>query len=456
MQNSKLKNASLTEQNGSLGSGLRLGVVGADTNNINLGVAALGHGIIRALDHFEQVEEITMFDYGRSVSPFNFVTATRSRLQRCGIYKTRRYFRPESLRRIRFERALGVQWSDASKVLNTLDAILDVTGGDSFTDLYGIRRFKHVTAPKELAIKLGIPLVLLPQTYGPFQHDWCLKKSQEVSQKALFAMARDKPSYERMKSLLEDSYDPSIHLLGVDMSFAMSPEDPSAEVLEKFAEIKSSAGGAPLVGLNVSGLIYRLEDGGAAQYGFKTNYRELVEELIAQLVRKHGAHIVLVPHVLGFDHREADPSANLDLMSKLSKDIADHTHVIMTDRDPAKAKSLISRFDWFCGTRMHSTIASLSTETPTGSIVYSDKAVGVFETCGMQNHAIDPRKLDKDQVIEKVIESFVMRDAIRNELKGLTLRMKQLSIMQIAKIVEHLDSSKSIASTKFAASSASL
>ena len=240
------------------------------------------------------------------------------------------------------------------------------------------------------------------------------------------------------------------------MSFAMAPEDPSSQVLERFEEIKSSAGGAPLVGLNISGLIYRLQDGGAAQYGFKTNYRELVEELITRLVRMHDAHIVLVPHVLGFNHRESDPSANEELMSSLPKDITDRTHLIMTDRDPAKAKSLISLFDWFCGTRMHSTIAALSTETPTGSIVYSDKAVGVFETCGMQNHAVDPRHLDKEQVIEKVIESFTMRDAIRNELKGLSSRMKQLAILQMSKVVEHLDSMKSDVSRLPAVSSASL
>ena len=48
------------------------------------------------------------------------------------------------------------------------DLVLDVSGGDSFTDLYGAARFRQIIAPKQIALATGRPLVLLPQTYGPF------------------------------------------------------------------------------------------------------------------------------------------------------------------------------------------------------------------------------------------------------------------------------------------------
>ena len=53
-----------------------------------------------------------------------------------------------------------------------------------------------------------------------------------------------------------------------------------------------------------------------------------------------------------------------------------------TDLDQSEVKWVISQMDWFCGTRMHATIAGLSTCTPTATVSYSDKALGVFETCG--------------------------------------------------------------------------
>mgnify|MGYP001402473369 CR=1 FL=1 len=48
-------------------------------------------------------------------------------------------------------------------------AVLDISGGDSFTDLYGPWRFRAILAPKQIAIRARKPLIMLPQTIGPFE-----------------------------------------------------------------------------------------------------------------------------------------------------------------------------------------------------------------------------------------------------------------------------------------------
>jgi len=72
--------------------------------------------------------------------------------------------------------------------------------------------------------------------------------------------------------------------------------------------------------------------------------------------------------------------------------------------------------DWFCGTRMHSTIAALSSGLPTAAIAYSDKTLGVFESCGVEDQVIDPRKLETQTVVERLVESFEKRAQTRQVL----------------------------------------
>jgi colanic acid/amylovoran biosynthesis protein len=48
------------------------------------------------------------------------------------------------------------------------DLILDICGGDSFTDIYPDKRFAYVATTKIIPILAGTPLVLSPQTIGPF------------------------------------------------------------------------------------------------------------------------------------------------------------------------------------------------------------------------------------------------------------------------------------------------
>jgi len=54
------------------------------------------------------------------------------------------------------------------------------SGGDSFADLYGDWRFSAITAPIALALVMELPLVLLPQTYGPFSTAETRRRAREL------------------------------------------------------------------------------------------------------------------------------------------------------------------------------------------------------------------------------------------------------------------------------------
>jgi polysaccharide pyruvyl transferase WcaK-like protein len=86
--------------------------------------------------------------------------------------------------------------------------------------------------------------------------------------------------------------------------------------------------------------------------------------------------------------------------------------------DPCEVKWVISQLDWFCGTRMHSTIAALSSGVPAAAIAYSPKTLGVFETCGQGAHVADPRQLDTGDVVERLWQSWAAREEARRSLQA--------------------------------------
>ena len=59
-------------------------------------------------------------------------------------------------------------WLDA---LARADIAVAVSGGDSFSDIYGLGRFFYMVLPQWLVLLLDRPLVLLPQTLTVF-HDY--------------------------------------------------------------------------------------------------------------------------------------------------------------------------------------------------------------------------------------------------------------------------------------------
>ena len=58
--------------------------------------------------------------------------------------------------------------SGALRVIGDQDCILDIGAGDSFADIYGLRRFMFLWLTKMQAVAARTPLVLSPQTIGPF------------------------------------------------------------------------------------------------------------------------------------------------------------------------------------------------------------------------------------------------------------------------------------------------
>lgn len=412
---------------------------GASPTTANLGVSALHHATVAALLAREPEAQVTVFDHGRGERTVDFVTRGKTfQVRRLGAHHSRRYWRGDSLGTMRMLSRFGGFGNPGATAIRSADVVFDLSGGDSFTDLYGAKRFWGVTLPKLMALDCGARLVLPPQTYGPFADPEFKSVAASVVQRATSAWARDPRSLKVLHEL--NGGDDERLDLGVDVAFGLERQVPK-EPLSLEVERWLSAGDGPVIGLNISGLVYLDPERGSRDYGFQADYRKAVLGLLMRLLHETDARIVLVPHVLEAPgHYESDPEASSALLAAAGNIAKGRVHLLAPDYTVTEIKELIGRLDWFCGTRMHATIAALSTGVPAAAIAYSPKFHGIFEVCDQADGVGDPTKLDTDPLVTRLFDAYQARDDARARLTAALPPILERVETQADRMASHLQS----------------
>ena len=391
---------------------------GAGPDTGNAGVSALCYSVIDGLAK-RNFHRLCVFDHGRGRQQSEILLNDEMRrFDRLGAINGRRYYRRENLWQIRLAASVGGLWNENAKTICQASAVLDVSGGDSFTEIYGPQRFQTITLPKLISLQAGRPLILLPQTYGPFHSTRARAIASKIVRQSSAAWARDQESFEQLKLLLGNSFDPKIHHLGVDMAFGL----PISCAQKKVNDITRSwlcrkQRGEPVIGFNVSGLLYNKSNESKSQFGLKADYRRVILKALQNLLENTHSKILLVPHVVtGKGNPECDLAASYSVLRDLVCPDDDRVKVLDGDFDAAELKWVISRTDWFCGTRMHATIAALSSGVPTMALAYSMKTKGVFDSCKQGDEVVDLRFTDGEDLSEHICQGFQRRFQTANSL----------------------------------------
>ena len=376
--------------------------------NGNRGVEALGRSVLDYVDAKASGASMTAFDDGWGVRPDQSGRYPSTDVEFVGVRLSRRWYRPESWAQVRVAQRLGGPGGLGNPVagrISRADAVLDISGGDSFTDMYGATRLRSVSAPKLAALRGGCPLVLLPQTYGPFDTAEGRALAERLVRSAHLAWARDPRSYERLVELAGPDADVSRLRSGVDVAFALRPRRPADDVA---ARVEAAARGTVLAGVNVSGL---LRDAQARdRFGLVGDYIATMTSLVRELVEA-GARVLAVPHVhVPGGGGESDIAAIDQVLAGLTDAERAQVTVLSPQLDAAELKWCIARCSWFTGSRMHSTIGALSSRVPAFGYAYSAKTLGVFDTCGVGDHVLDARDVAGPDVVAAMMASFEDRD----------------------------------------------
>lgn len=297
------------------------------------------------------------------------------------------------------------------RAIHEADVVAALSGGDSFSDVYGLGRFLYVLLPQVLVLWAGKPLLLLPQTYGPYRTRLTGWLAAYVLRRAERVYSRDPNGVDAVKALAGDTADRV--RFAHDLGFALAPRPPSAERLKWLDSLKRPG---PLVGLNVSGLLYAGGYTRRNMFGLAVDYPKLVLEVLCRLLAEESCRVVLVPHVFG-ESLEADPPACARVWEQVPAGLRNRVHLAEGRWTAGEIKHLIGQCDFFVGSRMHACIAALSQAVPAAGLAYSPKFAGVFESVGTGNLVFNLDTASREQVVRGVADAFRMRKEYAERLR---------------------------------------
>lgn len=401
-------------------------LLGAGFTTGNHGVGALASGTLTALLHADADTRLVFLDYSReAVASRDQVGSREVRVETINLRFSKKPWQPNHIVCLLLTAALLklVPSRDARRKMAArnpwLQRILDaqlhlsIAGGDSFSDIYGMRRLLYVVLPQMLVLWLGKPLVLLPQTYGPFESSLARILARYVLKRAALIYSRDKEGVQAVRELVGKE-DARIQF-AYDIGFALEPQPPPDDVRQKLETIKQNS---PVVGLNVSGLLYMGGYNRSNMFGLQTEYPRLVHALLDELIQKLGAQVLLVPHVFGGDENmESDEKACARIFAEFGHRYAGCLHYLPGRFDHHEIKYMIGQCDFFLGSRMHACIGALSQCIPAVGLAYSRKFAGVLDSVGGGSRTVDLRSSDEAQVLDAVREAFGQREILRRELE---------------------------------------
>lgn len=283
-------------------------------------------------------------------------------------------------------------------IIRRADLVIDIGAGDSFADIYGSGRLIRLFIMKYMAHLARRPLVLAPQTFGPFVKRLSRFFAVQSIKRAAIVATRDRLSTDCARNL---GYKGPV-IEASDVALRLPYTAPAPRV----------AGMPVRVGLNVSGLLMAGGYDGRNMFGLKMNYPALMREIIGRfLAHPDGCELHLVPHVILPGGMEDDYSASVNLAKEFPG-----VQVAPAFATPSQAKSYIAGLDFFAGARMHACIAAFSSGVPVVPMAYSRKFAGLFGSLGY-GRTVDCTTESSDVIISQIFVAYEGRAELAEEIK---------------------------------------
>lgn len=317
----------------------RIGLLGLTFSDPNKGCEALTYTFLNILRKFYKNQEVEIVCIWNS-SKFGQI--------------------PEYFPNFKFEAyVLNVysisSWIGAYKKIKTCSCVFDASYGDGFTGIYGTRRNFVQALRKQLVYWAKKPLYLLPQTYGKYKFPF-INWSIGIIRKANLAYARDQQTANAVGDCVK---------VTSDMAFGLT-FDKSLYSMEE---------GRKRFGINVSSLLW--DKSTVGRFNLKLDYRKFYYDLLDYLTRKGDFEIHLIPHVIDEDNYQSGEN-DCRILDELKDKYGNQVIQAPAFRNCIEAKSYIANMNIFLGSRMHATIAAISSGVATIPFSYAHKFEALY------------------------------------------------------------------------------
>jgi colanic acid/amylovoran biosynthesis protein len=398
-------------------------LMGAGFETPNLGVSALASGVLTGVAQCVEHGRVVICDYSREERTYHVDLAGKP--YTAALLPLRfswKLWLPNNVFRLLvvafalrwFPSRWRSHWIGGNRWLKGLDAsrvVFGLNGGDSFSDIYGLRRLLYVMLPQLIAIQLRKPLVLLPQTYGPFRSTVARWWARYLLKNATYIGTRDLEGVTEVRTLTKGARQAEF---SHDMAFLMAPVRPAEDIVATVRLLKASS--QPLIGLNISGLLWMGGYTSDNSFGLCGDYKELMMRLLAHIVKQLDGRVLLIAHVYG-ENGESDVNAIQECVRTVPGELRERLTFLESRMDQAETKWLIGQCDFFVGSRMHACIGALSQSVPAVGLAYSGKFAGVFRSIGAEALAVDLRATAADAAIERIETAYRSRLEIQENLR---------------------------------------
>lgn len=249
------------------------------------------------------------------------------------------------------------------------DALISLCGEDFFSDNWDMRTSLLTVLYCMSAFMSAKPLIVLAQTFGPFERGWSRRLARLCLSRAALVTARDPVSYDLVRALV--SHDRIA--LTSDLAFLLQPA-PLEQVKECYPEMRSLVSRG-FIGVSVSDLFGRSVFHSIKGRGERLqNFRRCMADLLDHAVEHHGLPVVFVPHVTV---RHSDDRAAAREVVALMRH-REAVTVLEQEYTAPEIKTVIGLARAFIGCRMHALIGAVSQAVPTLALAYSPKTVDVI------------------------------------------------------------------------------
>jgi polysaccharide pyruvyl transferase WcaK-like protein len=356
-------------------------ISGLDLNDNNRGTAALGYGAFPFLNEFHGAEKLAPIQIKIFKNPLKL----RHIKPKTETYIVGKHniqlntFYISFLDLLIFKNVSFLsKYTKTHTILEKLAFVAAINGGDGFSDIYGTKTFEQRLFHINLAIENKIPLIILPQTLGPFKEEYNINRAKRILEYATKIYVRDEQFVEILKNW-KLNYE-----LTKDLSWYMKPEH---------CDIKIKNGA---IGINISGLCYSNQFRDLT--GKFSTYPLLISKILERFQKKNIT-IYLISHSYNYTKPEIG-NDDLFYSKKFFAELENknNVHLINQDLNSPQTKFIISKLDFLVGTRMHACFAAIFTNTPVFGLAYSYKYEGSFKYMGQGKNYVSIVNVDPKEI----------------------------------------------------------
>jgi polysaccharide pyruvyl transferase WcaK-like protein len=295
----------------------------------------------------------------------------------------------------------------ANAALRRASALLAL-GGDNLSYDYGFLATLLFLSPFHAAVRKNVPSIVWGASIGPFsKRPWWEKRFANILRRVSLITVREEYTQDYLDGL---GVRENVRRV-TDPAFLL-PTDPVELPNDLEQALRAGA-----IGVNLAPLMVHYNG-----LSSKAWLRKAVD-LLRAIRRASDAPIILVPHVMMSPYTFPD-NDDYQFMQAVRRELTpkEQEGVFLYDAHDHSSKQikwLISRLRVFIGSRLHATVAALSSCVPTFCIGHSIKSRGIFrDIFGNEQWVTHVANLSADQLAERVKALLDGEAAIRDHLRS--------------------------------------